>query len=188
MIYVALFLLSDMISREKESITARALLSDFYKKIFGCAHPEIKKSELGKPYFDFPNSHPFSISHSKGAVAVAVSDEACNIGIDVQKEVGKEKATRIFARFPFVKKRSFKEEPDIRIFKATLFDSTFLFEELKPAPCRESDFTLLWTNTEAALKSDGGGFASAKKLDEIEKSCSIFSFKEGEFYISIAKT
>lgn len=187
MIYVALFFTTEKASREKESLTARALLSDFYKKIFGCTHPEIKKSELGKPYFDFPSPRSISISHSDGAVAVAISDEKVDIGIDVQSEIEAEKAYRISRRFPFVKERFFKEITDVCVFKATLIRDSFSFEELSASPYQKSNFTLWWTNTEAALKADGGGFTSAKKLDDIEKHCSLFSFKENKFYISVAK-
>lgn len=187
MIYIALFFTTEKASREKESLTARALLSDFYKKFFGCTHPEIKKSELGKPYFDFPSPRSISISHSDGAVAVAISDEKIDIGIDVQSEIEAEKAYRISRRFPFVKERFFEKIANACVFKATLNRDGFSFEELSVSPCQKNEFTLWWTSTEAVLKADGGGFTSVKKLDDIEKHCSLFSFKERGYYISIAK-
>jgi len=187
MIYVALFFTTEKASREKESLTARALLSDFYKKIFGCTHPEIKKSELGKPYFDFPSPRSISISHSDGAIAIALSDEKAEVGIDIQSEIEKEKEARISKRFPFIKERCFKNISNVCVFKATLNGAGFSFEKISPSPCQNGDFTLLWTITEAVLKADGGGFTSAKKLDDIEKHCSLFSFKERGYYISIAK-
>lgn len=187
MIYVALFFTTEKASREKESLTARALLSDFYKKIFGCTHPEIKKSELGKPYFDFPSPRSISISHSDGAIAIALSDEKAEVGIDIQSEIEAEKAYRISHRFPFVKERFFKEITDVCVFKATLNRDSFSFEKISPSPCQNGDFTLLWTITEAVLKADGGGFSSAKKLEELEKICNIFNFKTNSFYVSVAK-
>lgn len=186
MIYVALFLPSEGMSREKESLTARALLSDFYINIFGSEPPKIKKSELGKPYFDFPSSPPFSISHSDGAVAVAISDENADVGIDVQSEIEAEKACRISHRFPFVKERFFEKIANVCVFKAALNRDGFSFEELSVSPCQKNEFTLWWTSTEAVLKADGGGFTSSKKLDELEKICSVFSFEENGIYVSLA--
>ena len=187
MIYVALFIQNDSVSHSEESIIARALLSDLYKKVFGEKIPEIKKCKLGKPYFDFQDAPPFSISHSDGAVAVALSNEKGEVGIDIQSKIDEEKRARISRRFPFVKERVFKELSDVCFFKATLNSGNFSFEEFSESPCQKSDFTLYWTSTEAILKAEGGGFTSAKKLDELEKTHEVSSFLIGDFYISITK-
>ena len=67
----------------KEQHTAAYELLGAAVSILKLPSGEIKKTELGKPYFaDCPNTF-FSISHTDGLAAVAIGDSAC--GVDVER-------------------------------------------------------------------------------------------------------
>ena len=76
---------SDIVSpkdkRNREHTSAYSLLDKMLKK-HGVSEYEISKNENGKPYIEGASVH-FSISHTDGLCAVAVSDG--EIGIDCEK-------------------------------------------------------------------------------------------------------
>lgn len=192
MIYAAIMKLSPTKSsspkekRAAESIAARELLGALYRQVFAEDLPRILKSEKGKPYPEGENSRSISISHSSRAVAVAISDDASPIGIDLEETVPEEKAHHVQQRFPFIKKRSFTKLNGITLFLAEK-NGKISFKK-NDLPSEEPDcFSVRWTACESLLKAEGGGLASFEKLDSLEKSAEVYSFKLDEFYISISK-
>jgi phosphopantetheinyl transferase len=73
------------LNRKKESLLARLLLDKLCKKIglHSIHECELKKTDLGKPYFSNAPDVYLSITHSDGYVWVAVSNSP--IGIDFEK-------------------------------------------------------------------------------------------------------
>lgn len=66
-----------------DALDDRTLLSVAYRRLFGSDAPEIRKTESGKPYFpDAPDIY-FSLSHTTGAVMVAIGDMPC--GCDIER-------------------------------------------------------------------------------------------------------
>ena len=82
--------------KENERREARALLALALKKEYSLDISELceEKNEYGKPYF---KNHPicFSISHTDGAVAVAVSEN--NVGVDIERIT--DISDRVMSRF-----------------------------------------------------------------------------------------
>ncbi len=103
-----------------ESLSALILLSESIKKLYQAQgnmtnHSllTLKKREHGKPYFkDSPIR--FSISHSQGHIAIAVSDTG-EVGVDIEtKLLGGEKAIRLAKRyFSEDETAAIKANPDI---------------------------------------------------------------------------
>ena len=172
--------------RAAESEAARELLKALYLHVFKENLPKILKNETGKPFLDGENSHPISISHSAGAVAVAVSDENSPIGIDVEEKISEDVASRIQKRFPFIKKRDFSPINDITLFEAKS-TANISFKEISLTPTNQDCFGFYWTACESVLKAEGGGLASHEKLDCFEKSCEVSSFLINDFYLSVSK-
>lgn len=67
---------------ENRSALVRALLAYAVAEKWGCAMPEIRKDEKGKPYFVGREDMHFSLSHTKTHVLAAVSD--CPVGADIE--------------------------------------------------------------------------------------------------------
>ena len=189
MIYVAFLPTEGKKTYAEESEQAKRLLVNFYKKIFSKEPPEIKRAHLGKPYFVTLQSPHFSLSHSSGAIAVALCDEQFEIGIDVEGKINQEKFARISSRFPFIKKRDLSSlSGGVSFFYVSPKSDGYTFSSVEKAPFPDDENTILWTETEALLKADGDGFAGAKKLNELEKSHEVSSFVFDNFYLSIAKS
>ncbi len=96
--------LDDIFSRKNkgsigESLAALLLLADVIKKARLDSSVFIfKRNKNGKPYFDNLNLY-FSVSHSRGYVAVAMSDVS-EIGVDIEtSDVSLDKAQRLAKRF-----------------------------------------------------------------------------------------
>ena len=83
----------------RESFAALALLRELLS-MRGIETDRLvfRRSESGKPYFEDTNLH-FSLSHSKGYVAAALSD-AAEVGIDIEcADVPRERAEKMIKRF-----------------------------------------------------------------------------------------
>ena len=135
-----------------ESLYAYALLGRMIKEHFplelqGVDPPVLKRGQNGKPYF--ANSQlKFSISHSKGFVVCALSDD-CKVGIDIEAStIAPEKARKLAARY---------------------FDPSEQ-EIVEQSP---EKFSRMWTKKEAISKFFGGNFA-----DFIQKALSNELFDE----------
>lgn len=100
----------------------------------------------GKPYFK--NSPlQFNVSHSHGAVAVALSDHP--IGIDIE----------------------FIDESRDVISLARRFFAPREFETIEHSKSPVNDFFSMWTKKEAFAKLSGKGLASICKAEPIGKDC-----------------
>ena len=60
--------------REEQSALAREMLFSALSEKLSLPRAEIKKTESGKTYFDREGYPAFSISHTDGAVCVAICD------------------------------------------------------------------------------------------------------------------
>lgn len=111
------------------SQAAHELLNDVLLRDYGISQPELSHGEQGKPYL--PGGPEFNLSHSRGAVAVAVGD--CPVGIDLE---------RIRKYMDALPQRIFSRE-ELRWFREN--------GELK------RDFFTLWTLKESYYKLLGTG-------------------------------
>lgn len=133
-----------------ESLTALVLLAKLLKGIGADAGKLVLcRDKNGRPYFE-NSSLDFSISHSHGVVAVALSDSG-RVGIDVESsDMSKERAERLANRYLSVKEAS----------------SLSSVEE----------FLLVWTEREAYVKQSGTPLTDALK-NGISDRVEIHRFK-----------
>ncbi|MBQ9733472.1 MAG: hypothetical protein IJV74_04475 [Clostridia bacterium] len=154
----------------------------------------LKKGEHGKPYLDGGDAK-INISHSDGGVALAVSKDR-EIGVDMENEIGPERAERLEKRF-------FREE---KLFENTLENTTLPKkiggENVKSYSLKNGElvsikllptdgsFTSKWTVCEAIMKCDGRGFSALHDIGTLAEKMEIISFirERGgrKTYISIA--
>lgn len=112
----------------------------------------------GKPHLSgYPDIH-FSISHSADYVICAVCSKP--VGADIQK------------MYPFLKRTAKK------------VCSPSELETLLKSEQKDSDFTLLWTQKEAAVKQTGGGIFSSDIKTCLSGKC-LHSKRFEECWISI---
>ncbi len=190
MIYIALLKTNELPTPKEEHRLGLSLFSALYEHIYKKEPPPIAVGEGGKPFLKEEGAPIFNISHSFGIIAAAISNEG-NIGIDVQKEIEKEKAEHIISRFPYIKIR---ETQKIKGEHLSFFQASLKCDKISLSPTAslptsligEPRFTQSFTQTEAILKAEGGGFRSAGKLDELESSAKTASFKFGDFFLSVA--
>ncbi len=164
----------------KERCAAYYLLVAICQKLIGFM-PKIDWNNSGKPKF-VNNCLYFNLSHTNNMVAVTLSD-SCAVGVDVEVEIGKERAERLERRF--FSDLTISDRPiDVEYF-CCQFDSfgggrfipmdscdllnekgenmngknLFPIKNFKKIYSTDS-FSAKWTLYEASLKCDGGGFTS----------------------------
>ena len=133
-----------------ESLTALILLSRLMQKL-GVDTDDLTlcRNSDGRPYFE-NSAIDFSISHSHGAVAVAISD-SCRVGIDVEtKDISPERVKKLADRY-------------LSAAEAASLSST-------------EDFCRLWTQREAYVKQSGTPLADAL-ANGIPSEVNIFNFE-----------
>ena len=119
--------------KEVEHNIAYNLLYDMLFKHFDIKSPTIKRTDKNKPYIEMENVH-FSISHTNGLVACAVSDTP--VGIDCEGILPRDdKSIQNFANRYFL-------ENEINLLKSNEFSLV--------------DFYKIWTAKEAIYKAEGG--------------------------------
>ena len=131
----------------------------------------------------------FNLSHSNGMAVVCLSDEG-EVGVDLQSEIGPERAERLKERFFAsleVKNESVGAEyyycelsgDDAEIYGITLPD----FQ-----PC-EADFSARWVSAESIMKLTGRGFADADRVSDLAKGTKTeikaLDFEE-KYYLAIS--
>lgn len=147
-----------------------ALFSLYGKKNF-----ELCRKDSGKPYLtengEISKIH-ISISHTEGAVAVALSDEY-EIGVDVQSEIDENRAERLEKRF-FNSININEENIPLKLLYLRLSgDNDTSLKEIENTEAEITDFTKKWAYCESLLKCDGGGFGSLEKISEIQKQAKV---------------
>lgn len=147
----------------EQSAIAREMLYTALSEKFALSRIEIKKTAEGKPYFDSVGYPAFSISHTDGAVCVAISDTAESVGVDIEKCTERLRNKRITDRFFPHLTPCENEIDDIEINTA---GEVFLDEQ--------SD--ALFTLGEAIIKCDGRGFAVAGEAAELAKEMKKANF------------
>ena len=164
-------------SIEKQSALARNMLFSELREEFSLPETEIKKTADGKPYFEEKGYPAFSISHTAGAVCVAIFDGAGSIGADIEKCSERLLNKRLTDRFFPGLTKADNSVSDIEIkVRGEVYDA-------EPEKA-------LFTLGEAVIKCDGRGFSAAGEAYELIRKMKTSSFKiilSGEEYaLSVA--
>ena len=93
------------------------LITDaLYKKVKGEPLPQVLFSDRGKPYLK--GGPAISVSHDKMLVAVAMSEDHAEIGVDIQSQPNPVMASRVRRRFLTPAPAYRKGEPEIEFMMA----------------------------------------------------------------------
>lgn len=154
--------------KRKESVCAKALLSDILKSEFGLTDFNVLCDKNGKPYIENSTLH-FNLSHSGDSVLCLCGTE--KVGCDIQMMC------------------EYKEKVAKRFFTENEYN--FLCESYE----KELDFTRIWTMKESILKYHGDGlsgglssydFSGYVKKDSFEAYGLKFNLSvKGEYVICI---
>ena len=157
----------------KESFAALALLRELLNmRGIGTDRLVFRRSESGKPYFEGMKLR-FSLSHSKGYVAAALS-ESTEVGIDIEcADVPTDRAEKIINRF-FCKGCEGCEGCEGEFApsspRAEPSPSAEPSSTAEPSPTARS-FARLWTKTEAYAKMRGTGLGEAISNGDLLRAC-----------------
>ena len=149
----------------------------------------LERSKNGKPYIStsLPSPIFFSLSHSDGMTAVALTDEN-NIGVDIQGAVDEEKAKRLENRF-LSQVTAENSNFEINYYYLTFNDDLVTLETIEPKKDNNSDFLSKWVFAEANIKCLGLTFSDISKINEISKftKTQTISFENFKIATTIAK-
>lgn len=140
--------------REKDqrlSILSEMLISYAYSVRGLSPHPVLLTGEHGKP-FDQDDQLHFNVSHSGNRVVLAVTDNAVEIGCDIQK------ITKCDIR---IAERMFSVEETERLVQV---------QAVSPGEDADLLFTKMWTRKESFLKCIGIGLAASNTQPD-ERFC-----------------
>lgn len=150
--------------REDTDMMIRESLNDFISGYsLAPYNDEIKRTELGKPYIDYPLC--IGVTHTDDVVIVAIDEKP--FGIDAEK-VG-----RVMARQGSIAERFFTE------------NERRLIEE---SPDKQGAFLDIWVKKEAYVKFTGDGISGMSRVDvtrlsgfektENDRNLIIYIYKE----------
>ena len=150
---VYLLFLNKNLNKNEISHFAKTLVKQKAAKILHSTPEklEFKTSENGKPYIENYSDFNFNISHTSGAIAIAISDSP--VGIDIEK----------IRKADFRVAKRFFTEKENEYIKAQNSDTRF-FE--------------IWTAKEAYFKCIGTGITNPKSIDTTVDLPDKISFSE----------
>ncbi|MBO5907537.1 MAG: hypothetical protein J6Q85_05260 [Clostridia bacterium] len=185
--------LSHKVKKDRE--LAYGALSYLLSKLFLIDEPRVDFDRKPTLLNKLSNKLAFNISHTDGAVVVAITDEYESVGVDVEGLIQPERARRISERLLTDKETN---KDDLLLFQSIELAALYYNGEelvlkevnrrqsaekkptentkisIKEIDKNESDPYLAtegYTLLEATLKCDGGGFASLKRYGEIKACC-----------------
>ena len=155
--------------KEERNLAYTTLLCSL-KAFFEINDPVIERDVDGKPYLKQEGEKRvyFNISHSDGAVVVALSDEG-EIGVDIQSQVDEKKAEKLEKRYLsdliYVNDRFVDN-----ILFCEMVDECIYFIKSESGSLTTDSFSEKWSVLESLLKLFGKGFGGLSLLSDISKT------------------
>lgn len=163
-----------------ESRFAREVLLSAIREELSLKPSEIIQTERGKPYFENKEYPRFSISHTEGAVAVAFSTDADEIGVDIEEDSERLKNKRLCERF----------FPGLSLCENEIEDCEISLSLPEDSLLSPSGADALYTLGEAVIKCAGEGFSAAASAAALgvsmKKSSYAVTIYDKRYYISLA--
>ena len=153
------------------------MLDALFKKEFSAHMPVLLKTELGKPYFE--NGPAISISHDRLTVAIGLTVDYKELGVDLQSQPNPVTASRVRRRFLTPPPPYRKGAPEINFMMAHIEGRAI---DITPTHAfgTPSSFLSDFIRAEAIMKMTGGGFGDFPKLSEICETCETALLPLGE--------
>ncbi len=159
------------------------VLDALYRKEFGAPIPELRVTDLGKPYIE--GGPAFSISHDRGFVCIAMTKDFSELGVDIQTEPNPVTASRVRRRFLTPVPPYRKAEPEVEFQMAHAESDGVDFSPAHPFGT-PSSFLCDYVRAEAIMKMTGGGFADFPRLRELCSACDTALLPLGNVAIGLA--
>ena len=159
------------------------MLDAIYRRSLGAPLPELRVTDLGKPYLE--GGPAISVSHDKGLVAVAMTEDFAEVGIDIQSEPNPVMASRVRRRFltPIPPYR--KDSPELEFLMAHAEKGGIDFSVAHPFGT-PSTFLCDYVRAEAVMKMTGGGFSDFPRLHALCDTCLTTLLPMGDVAIGLA--
>ena len=159
------------------------MLEALHKRVYSSPLPPILVTELGKPYLK--EGPAFSVSHDGTFVAIAMTDDYGEVGVDMQSEPNPVTASRVRRRFLTPPPPYRRGEPEVEFMMAHLERDGV---DITPAHAygTPSSFLCDFVRAEAVMKMTGGGFADFPRLREICATCETFILPMDDVAIALA--
>ena len=149
-------------------LMAYLMLDALYRRELSAPLPELRFTDLGKPYIE--GGPVISVSHDASYVAVVMSTDFESIGLDIQSEPNPVTASRVRRRFltPIPPYR--KDAPELEFLMAHAEKDGIDFTPAHPFGT-PSTFLCDYVRAEAIMKMTGGGFSDFPRLRELCAEC-----------------
>ena len=184
----------------KERVGAYALLSFAMEKYFGAhlSDTDIEIGKYGKPRLSDKHGSGrlnFNLSHGAGFAALVITDEGCEVGIDIEPPTDSARRERLESRMSDVLPTADKIERALDIAPLTVEMDTLgrCSESTTPTEIKTANgecFETRWTLLEALMKCDGRGFSAVKSSADLCRYMSVrsmkISYKDSTVYMSVA--
>lgn len=164
-------------------LMAHLILDALYKKEFGAPLPEIHITDLGKPYIE--GGPAINVSHDAGFVAVAMSKDLKELGVDIQREPNPVMASRVRRRFLTPPPPYQKASPALEFMMAHAETNGIDFSPAHPFG-NPSSFLCDYVRAEAVMKMSGGGFADFPRLRDLCAECETTLIPMDDIAIGLA--
>ena len=186
MLYTLLFDSEELACVAKDKIS-RAALRLSMRYAFGTEPEEIIYNECGKPRFA-TGGVEFSISHSDRLVAITLSDDAREVGVDIEKKRDIRHAEKIEDRLLLALDSPTDEEGEGEII---FLGADGEKRDIRLTRAKKMDFFERWTLLESLLKCEGGGFRSVGDARELLKSRRVnlynVEYRGEEYALAVAQ-
>lgn len=159
------------------------VLDALYRKELGEPLPEVRYTDLGKPYIE--GGPAFSISHDAGFVAVAMTTDFKELGVDLQTEPNPVTASRVRRRFLTPVPPFQKDSSELEFLMAHAEREGIDFTPAHPFGT-PSTFLCDYVRAEAIMKMTGGGFSDFPRLRELCAECQTTLIPLGDVAIGLA--
>ena len=158
-------------------------LDALYRKNKGMPLPEICFTDLGKPYIK--DGPAISVSHDAGLVAIAMTEDFSEIGVDIQAEPNPVMASRVRRRFLTPPPPYQKDSPEYEFLTAHIEADGVDFSVAHPFGT-PSTFLCDYVRAEAVMKMTGGGFSDFPRLHALCATCMTALLPIGNVAIGFA--
>ncbi len=153
------------------------MLDALFKKEFSIHMPALLVTEHGKPYFE--KGPAISISHDRLAVAIGLTSDYKELGVDLQSQPNPVTASRVRRRFLTPPPPYRKGAPEIDFMMAHIEGSAI---DITPTHAfgTPSRFLLDFVRAEAIMKMTGGGFSDFPNLSSLCETCETAILSMGD--------
>ena len=149
-------------------LMAHLMLDALYRSMYSLPVPQVFISDLGKPHLE--KGPAISVSHDKLSVAIGLTEDYKELGIDLQSQPNPVTESRVRRRFLTPPPPYRKGAPELDFLMAHIEGNRV---DITPTHAYGTPSTFLcnFVRAEAIMKMTGGGFADFPQLHALCETC-----------------